>query len=43
MTESVNNVEDLIKFSKTAPRKKRPKFDPFLEVAKDEENKEETE
>lgn len=32
MDETINNVEDLIKFSKTAPRKKRPKFDPFLEV-----------
>lgn len=32
MDENVNNVEDLIRFSKTAPRKKRPKFDPFLEV-----------
>ncbi len=31
MDENVNNVEDLIRFSKTAPRKKRPKFDPFLE------------
>ena len=31
MNENVNNVEDLIRFSKTAPRKKRPKFDPFLE------------
>ena len=29
--ESLNNVEDLIKFSKEAPRLKRPKFDPFLE------------
>jgi len=29
--ESLNNVEDLIKFSKSAPRLKRPKFDPFLE------------
>ncbi|QSZ41113.1 3'-5' exonuclease [Sulfurimonas aquatica] len=29
-TESLNNVEDLIKFSKEAPRLKRPKFDPFL-------------
>jgi len=27
--ESINNVEDLIKFSKEAKRKKRPKFDPF--------------
>ncbi len=30
--ENLNNVEDLIKFSKSAPRLKRPKFDPFLEV-----------
>ena len=30
--ESLNNVEDLIKFSKEAKRQKRPKFDPFLEV-----------
>ena len=30
--ESLNNIEDLIKFSKKAPRLKRPKFDPFLEV-----------
>ena len=30
-TESLNNVEDLIKFSKEAKRLKRPKFDPFLE------------
>ncbi|WP_455757775.1 3'-5' exonuclease [Sulfurimonas sp.] len=36
MDENINNVEDLIKFSKTAPRKKRPKFDPFLEVIEDE-------
>ena len=28
--ESLNNVEDLIKFSKQAPRLKRPKFDQFL-------------
>ena len=28
--ESLNNVEDLIKFSTKAPRLKRPKFDPFL-------------
>lgn len=35
-TESLNNVEDLIKFSKEAPRLKRPKFDPLLEN-KDEE------
>ncbi|MFK5938044.1 MAG: 3'-5' exonuclease [Sulfurimonas sp.] len=30
-TENLNNVEDLIKFSKEAKRLKRPKFDPFLE------------
>ena len=36
MDENVNNVEDLIRFSKTAPRKKRPKFDPFLEIEKEE-------
>lgn len=28
--ESLNNVEDLIKFSKESPRLKRPKFDPLL-------------
>ena len=37
--ESLNNVEDLIKFSKQAQRLKRPKFDPFLEL--EEEKKEE--
>ena len=31
----LNNVEDLIRFSKEAPRLKRPKFDPFL---KEEDN-----
>jgi len=35
--ESLNNVEDLIKFSKEAPRLKRPKFDPLKEVKKEEE------
>jgi len=35
--ESLNNIEDLIKFSKEAKRLKRPKFDPFLEI---EETKE---
>ena len=30
-TESLNNVEDLIKFSREAKRLKRPKFDPFIE------------
>ena len=29
--ESLNNVEDLIKFSQQGKRLKRPKFDPFLE------------
>ena len=29
-TESINNVEDLIKFSKDGKRLKRPKFDPML-------------
>lgn len=28
-SQSLNNIEDLIKFSKEAPRLKRPKFDPF--------------
>jgi len=36
-TESLNNVEDIIKFSKEAPRLKRPKFDPLLEKDKEEE------
>lgn len=40
-TESINNVEDLIKFSKDAPRLKRPKFDPFIEVEEEKEEKEE--
>ncbi len=42
-TEHINNVEDLIKFSKDAPRLKRPKFDPLKKVEeekKDEESKE---
>jgi len=30
-TQSLNNVEDLIKFSKEAKRLKRPKFDPLAE------------
>lgn len=34
--ENLNNVEDLIKFSKTAPKKKRPKIDPFLVKAEEE-------
>jgi DNA polymerase-3 subunit epsilon len=39
ITENINNVEDLIKFSKDAPRKKRPKFDPFLDIKKNQEDK----
>ncbi|MEA1954952.1 MAG: 3'-5' exonuclease [Campylobacterota bacterium] len=31
--ENINNVEDLIKFSKDAKRLKRPKFDPLLKEA----------
>lgn len=38
--ENVNNVEDLIKFSKEAPRLKRPKFDPLLEVEMEDEQEE---
>jgi DNA polymerase-3 subunit epsilon len=30
--ENINNVEDLIKFSKEAKRLKRPKFDPLKEI-----------
>lgn len=41
MEENVNNVEDLIKFSKTAPRKKRPKFDPFLKENNEDKEKSE--
>lgn len=33
-SESLNNVEDLIKFSKEGQRLKRPKFDPLLENQK---------
>ena len=36
-TESLNNVEDLIKFSKEAKRLKRPKFDPLQKVEESEE------
>jgi DNA polymerase-3 subunit epsilon len=35
--ENINNVEDLIKFSREAPRLKRPKFDP---LKKEEESSE---
>ena len=37
MKENLNNIEDVIKFSKTAPRLKRPKFDPFLENQEEQE------
>lgn len=36
INENINNVEDLIKFSKEGKRLKRPKFDPFLESLKEE-------
>ncbi len=35
--ENMNNVEDLIKFSREAKRKKRPKFDPFKEIEEEKE------
>ncbi len=34
LDENMKTAEDLIKFSKEAPRLKRPKFDPLLEVHK---------
>jgi len=34
-TASINNVEDLIRFSREAPRLKRPKFDPLKVVEED--------
>ena len=34
LNEDVKTVEDLIKFSKEAPRLKRPKFDPLLDIEK---------
>ncbi len=40
--ENLNNAEDLMKFSKEAPRLKRPKFDPMMEseeVVKKEKSK----
>jgi DNA polymerase III subunit epsilon len=37
--ENINNVEDLIRFSRNAPRLKRPKFDP-LRVIEEEESSE---
>ncbi|WP_418641080.1 3'-5' exonuclease [Sulfurimonas sp. ST-27] len=36
LDEDIKTVEDLIKFSKEAPRLKRPKFDPLLEIKKEE-------
>lgn len=38
--ESINSVEDLIKFSKEAKRLKRPKFDPLAEEELEEDEKE---
>ncbi|HIP53904.1 MAG TPA: 3'-5' exonuclease [Sulfurimonas autotrophica] len=43
LDERIKTVEDLIEFSKKAPRLKRPKFDPLLAVKKEEEEKEEKE
>jgi DNA polymerase-3 subunit epsilon len=37
ITENINNVEDLIKFSKDAKRLKRPKFDPMREIEEEAE------
>lgn len=39
-TESLNNAEDLIKFSKEGKRLKRPKFDPLQETNEDEQKEE---
>jgi DNA polymerase-3 subunit epsilon len=40
LDENIASVEDLIKFSKEAPRLKRPKFDPLLKTNEEEEKKE---
>ena len=37
INENINNVEDLIKFSKEGKRLKRPKFDPLLEREEESE------
>ncbi len=37
MKENINNVEDLIKFSKDGKRLKRPKFDPLKKESQEEE------
>ena len=39
-SENINNVEDLIRFSKDAKRLKRPKFDPLKEVEEEKESEE---
>ncbi len=36
ITENINNIEDLIRFSKEAKRLKRPKFDPMREFLEEE-------
>jgi len=41
--ENINNVEDLIKFSKEAPRLKRPKFDPMMGQTEEEITQEKAE
>ncbi|WP_297440938.1 3'-5' exonuclease [Sulfurimonas sp.] len=38
LNDDIKTVEDLIKFSKEAPRLKRPKFDPLLEEEKIQED-----
>ena len=40
--DSVNNVEDLIRFSKDAARLKRPKFDPLMPVISEEIEEQQT-
>jgi len=40
INENINNVEDLIKFSKDGKRLKRPKFDPLIESEKESEDTE---
>jgi len=40
LDEKIKTVEELIKFSKEAPRLKRPKFDPLLESESDDDNEE---
>ena len=41
LDDEIKTVEDLIKFSKEAPRLKRPKFDPLLEQKEEDEEAQE--